>query len=491
MTARLPTTLFVAMFLLYFSTGLGFFVYGDDISMLDVTQSIVQRHSLSVRSVTFPASAIGADGNHYSKYGLGQSLLAIPFYVAGSLVETVFRAREVTGFGGVLRTSTSIYVVCTLGMLAMAGVDVLLYLCSRTLGFGPVPAFLAALCLGVGTFAWQYSRTFLADTTSMLTIFAAFYALLTLGNRARLRPIVTCGVMMSWALVIRIGNIAALLPIAVWLLGKLLFEPELPVKRFATYVASFVAVVLVGLLVIGLYDQARFGNPFETGYGAEASHFTTPLWVGLYGLVLSPGKGLFEYAPILIVGCLGWLYLLREHRSPALVMAAVVLANLVFYARWYEWWGGGVWGPRFMVPVLPFMALGIPAVLVRARSIAQRCLIGALALVSVGIQVLSMIVPVGAYVQRMEASAELFERYLWSPADSPIVDLVRTFLAGDYRPELAPVQYESALLAAIQVAALVVALVLLGSMTWGLLRAQPVPERAAAGGLASDAQPSG
>jgi hypothetical protein len=79
-------------------------------------------------------------------------------------------------------------------------------------------------------------------------------------------------------------------------LGKLLFEPDLPVKRFATYLASATAVVLFGLLVMAFYNQVRFGNPFETGYGEEAGAFTTPLLLGLYGLLLSPGKGLFEYA---------------------------------------------------------------------------------------------------------------------------------------------------------------------------------------------------
>jgi hypothetical protein len=173
------------------------------------------------------------------------------------------------------------------------------------------------------------------------------------------------------------------------------------------------------------------------------------------------------------------------------VIAGVVVADVVFYARWYEWWGGGVWGPRFVLPALPFIALGIAAVIDTARSVAQRWLIGALALVSIGIQVVSVIVPTGTYFQMMFASPELFERYLWSPAESPIVAAVRTMLAGNFSPDLAPVYYESSSLAALQLVALVVAVVLLVGIARALgqgaarsvVTAGPAPsaERAARG----------
>jgi hypothetical protein len=151
-------------------------------------------------------------------------------------------------------------------------------------------------------------------------------------------------------------------------------------------------------------------------------------------------------------------------------MAGVVLANLVFYARWYEWWGGGIWGPRFMVPVLPFIALGIPAVLVRARGVAGRWLIGALATVSFAIQVLSVILPVNTYFLEMNVSRDLFQRYLFDPADSPILAAIRTAISGNYAPELAPFDYHSSTLAALQWAALAVALGLMGSIFWALAR---------------------
>ena len=62
--------------------------------------------------------------------------------------------------------------------------------------------------------------------------------------------------------------------------------------------------------------MARFGTPFETGYGAQASPaaFTTPALVGLYGLLLSSGKGVAWFAPALWLAPRGWW---RRRGGPA------------------------------------------------------------------------------------------------------------------------------------------------------------------------------
>ena len=450
--------LFVAMFLLYFSTAFGMFLYGDDISMLNVTESIVDKHSTEVEAADFPASPTGIDGNHYSKYGIGQSLLAIPFYLSGKALRPIVNLNEVTDSSGLLRTGTTIYVVSLLCMLATAAVDVLFYLTARELGYGPTVSFLATLCLGTGTFVWYYSRTFLAESTSMLAVFGAFYALVRVGNRIRIGPIAAFAICVACALLLRIGTAAAIVPLGIWFFGKLLFERGLSVKRFFIYAMMAFSIILSGLALIAIYDRARFGNVFETGYRTEASAFTTPLLVGVPGLLLSSGKGIFEYAPILILGCIGWFSLLRSRRSTAIVIASVVLADVLFYARWYQWWGGGVWGPRFLVIVVPLIALGIPAAMARARTRAQRWTVGALALVSTVIQLFSVVVPSGLYFEAMSESPELFDRYLWAPDASPIMAAVRTLVAGNFSPDLAPAVYGSAALAIVQGLALVAAL---------------------------------
>lgn len=116
----------------------------------------------------------------------------------------------------------------------------------------------------------------------------------------------------------------------------------------------------VGLLPLLAYDQLAFGQPLEQGYGSKP--FDTPLPVGLYGLLLSPSRGLLIYAPFLAFAlwslALAWRRpgpVARRLRGLGLVWAG----TLVLYATYTEWWGGRVFGPRFLddqAPVL-FAAL--------------------------------------------------------------------------------------------------------------------------------------
>ena len=99
----------LVLFTLVMSAG-GHIVQGDEETMFRVTQNLLNGQGLSVsqEEITFPAqhksnfqptqdekfwttSAVpGRDGKTYSKYGIGQSLIAIPLYVFGDWWESLF-----------------------------------------------------------------------------------------------------------------------------------------------------------------------------------------------------------------------------------------------------------------------------------------------------------------------------------------------------------------------------------------------------------------
>ncbi len=120
------------------------------------------------------------------------------------------------------------------------------------------------------------------------------------------------------------------------------------------------AVVLAGLIVGALpllaWNAIAFGNPLEQGYGPKP--FDTNVALGLYGLLLSPSRGLFVYAPYLLFAiaalALAW-------RRPGLVasrlrgLSLAWLATLVLYAAYAEWWGGRVFGARFLDDLAPVL----------------------------------------------------------------------------------------------------------------------------------------
>ena len=125
---------------------------------------------------------------------------------------------------------------------------------------------------------------------------------------------------------------------------------------------SFAAGTIPGLLFYLAYNYIRFGSAFSSN---KMPSRVMPLmfgnpFLGILGLMASPGKSIFLYSPPIILGLLGIRYLWRI--APALCLAAVVgsvtllafLSNILFYG------GDWCWGPRYLVVVLPLWALAFP-----------------------------------------------------------------------------------------------------------------------------------
>lgn len=171
------------------------------------------------------------------------------------------------------------------------------------------------------------------------------------------------------------------------------------------------------LFVLG-YQWAYFGSPLRNGFTGSLSRFDAPWGVGQLGLLISPGKGLLLFTPVVLIAVVG---LVREawrgNRWLALVLGAGVLAHWVLMGRWGEWHGGECWGPRLMTDALPFLFAFLPAGLTLLPRLGWL-----LAAVSVGVQALGAF----AYDYRWE---RLYERSrpagshqeLWSLSRSPIL----------------------------------------------------------------------
>src|SRR5207302_7508561 len=92
-----------------------------------------------------------------------------------------------------------------------------------------------------------------------------------------------------------------------------------------------------------------------------------PLLEGLYGFFLSPGKSLFLYAPIVLVGLVAVPFAPRPQRAAVALLVALGAVNVAFYARYYQWHGDHAWGPRYLVMTIPFFALPLAPLLDRVR----------------------------------------------------------------------------------------------------------------------------
>jgi hypothetical protein len=127
--------------------------------------------------------------------------------------------------------------------------------------------------------------------------------------------------------------------------------------------ATLAAGVAVGLLPLLAYNAIAYGNPLEQGYGAKP--FDSPVLQGLAGLLISPSRGLFIYEPWTTAALGGFVIAAfakttRGHISRHITVLPIVWVLFVaLYATYAEWWGGRVFGPRFLDDLAPVLMVGL------------------------------------------------------------------------------------------------------------------------------------
>ena len=415
----------------YAGTSRGTFVFGDDILMYQVTQAIWDRGEVTVTSPSrrgdVAKAVLGRDRQRFAKYGLGPSLVALPFYGAShELFDRLELTPFVDGFGNE-RTGTTVFGT-GLTNAALGGATVAVtFLLAVELGFPLLVALMTAICLGSATLLAHYSSTFLSEPLSALCLAGAVLGLLKVGKKDSVKGewpdrwwLAVSGFAAGLAVATKVAHIVLVVPILVW--AAVLGWRRERARGLAVHTLYWSFFFSCWLCVVAGYNWVRFGRVISTGYGGEAGMFSTAPEVGLAGLLASPARGVFWYCPVLFLAAAGALAFWRRHRACALTILTASAGWLLLISRYYQWYGGGCWGPRFLVPLLPLSIL--PAAEIFARWRRGRGWQTAIVLVvgaSLVTTAAALLVPFDGVGQPLSASQAEFEARAWTVAESPLL----------------------------------------------------------------------
>lgn len=363
----------------------------------------------------FPYYTRFVRGHYMSTYPVVPAMLSVPIYAIPVLLGLTDIDLRVGDFTGQEIVATFLSKLSASAAVALSVAIVYLTLLQLT---NARAALWTALVYAFATSSWSVSSQGLWQTAMSQPLLALALYHLVRGRRES-RHVVYAGIPLALSVASRMSVI--------------IFAAILTVYAFRYHRAQFPAFaigpVIVGAL-LAAYNWFYFGTPVHAG---PAVLLGLPKWDAFAGLLISPSRGLFTYSPVLIVGAAGMVAALRARRDPLLAAIGIAtILTVVAYSAWDIWYGAYSYSYRFLVDLLPglalFLGLGISHLFSTPWKAA---VLGVLTIFSLGVQIIGAFsYPCGWY--ESPVSARIDRSRFWDWRDP---EFVRCLRAGPVEPE--------------------------------------------------------
>jgi hypothetical protein len=312
--------------------------------------AVVLKHTLRIDDyLSYTGDRALIEGHYYSEKAPAMALLALPSFAVTVGVQTMLGidpdAPPATRVSEWIATAGSVGVLAALG-----GVAFFALLSAR---FDPLTAVIGTFALFLGSLTWPYATALFSHAGTIGLIAIALWA--ALGPVSSRRDVIA-GLAAGFAVA---SEYPALLAGAA--LGLYLGATDLRrMFRFGLATLPAAALILVN-------NYAISGSPFQLSYGANplfpeltavnSYGFNMPQLGAMRAVLWGEYRGLFFWSPVTLMAIPGWYFMFRKDRAVAIMTAAACLLILLQVGAFYTWFGGNAFGPRYLAPALPLIAL--------------------------------------------------------------------------------------------------------------------------------------
>lgn len=354
----------------------------------DLIHSLVDQHSITIDA--YHENTIDKafkDGHFYSAGLPGPSLIGIPAYlafkpmyqvlptVALKLLANIQSLKQGTE-GGFYQRDNSNFFLSTLWITwlslsllsALAAVGLFRVLLSLKISQGN--AFLTTIAYAFGTPVFFYSTTYFSHVFGAAFVIFSLVVLVGLKSLKQTMAFMLLGILAGTALLMEYETLVLIGVLGLYVLYR--WKPN--------GLIFFCLGALMPIMILFAYNTLAFGGPFHTPHQFlvgpnRLNHtvgilgFTVPRPEKLFGLLLSPARGLFLYSPWLLLAFVGWFVALRLKKRPMIDFALMgILASTalwIWISSFTDWKGGAAFGPRYLITSFPLMSVAVAFALSR------------------------------------------------------------------------------------------------------------------------------
>lgn len=360
---------------------------------LNLARSIVDEGRLTIDRYHYnTVDKAYTDGHYYAGAAPGPAFLALPIYALFKMgmpkaSRTFFGQYDVGTYirqnlGGVnapdefiqrypfaeflIFHMISTALIC--GVL-MALIVVLLYRLLGWIGVGERERLIVLAIYAFGTITFFYATRLYSHVPSTFFVFSAFVLLFAIRHRGLNGswPIVA-GLSLGMSALMEYASAPVLLVVGIY--GLLVLKQP---RRMI----PFIIAAIIPVIGLAIYQAVCFGSPFATPYsfgtapediGVHVVHtggwggFGLPTFASIWGVTFSLYRGIFAYMPVLIwavfCGIRQSFDRTDAYRFEWKIILAIFGLQILFNSSMMQFWSGGfVWGPRYLIPVIPFLII--------------------------------------------------------------------------------------------------------------------------------------
>ncbi len=298
------------------------------------------------------------------------------------------------------------------------------FLISKTYGFSVRVCLVLVFLYGLSSMIWAYSQTSLNAVPFTFFILTGFLFYRKFKKTNSHFNLILTGIFFGVSFLTRNDMILIIIPFFIFLLITS-FQKNTKLKTFFAFTiptfSSYVIHKIIEYVRVGITDNPSTISTLPKQFTDAA--ISNPYPQQLFGILFSPGAGLFIYSPIVFASIVGFFDFYKRNKSDCILLLSFITFFTLFYSAGSYWHGFNGWGPRYLLPIIPFLILPLGASIEKRTNIFFKISIGFLGVLGALINLVYLLQDVSWFIWGFFGSDERGLYSLARKADGNVHDL--------------------------------------------------------------------